>query len=117
MILFGNILRNTPDIFSFWHSSERFRSGLNLSFYENKTVDGLLERVRGEYSESARIELLSEIQQEIADDVPAAFLFSPNYLYASPRTLGGFDERFVENPSKRFENVEQWYLKTARVFR
>ena len=117
MILFGNILKADPDIFSFWHSSERFRSGLNLSFYENKTVDGLLEGVRREFSEDVRRDDLKKIQEEIASDAPAVFLFSPNYLYVSPRTLGGFDERFIESPSKRFENVEQWYLKTARVFK
>ena len=117
MLLFGNILKETPDIFSFWHSSERFRSGLNLAFYENKSVDALLESVRREFGTDARRNMLSSIQEKITADAPAVFLFSPSYLYAGPRTLGGFDERFMESPSRRFENIEEWYLKTARVFK
>lgn len=46
MLLFGSIIANSPDLFSFWHSSERFFPGLNLSIFNSGEVDELLEKVR-----------------------------------------------------------------------
>lgn len=117
MVLFGNILRGNPDTFSFWHSSQRFSPGLNLSLYENAAVDKLLESVRKEFDETKRTETLSTIQKTIFTDHPAIFLFSPTYLYATTKDLGGFEERFITTTSDRFSNVNQWYLETSRVFK
>lgn len=115
-VVFGNILRGNPDVFSFWHSSERFYPGLNLALYSNKKVDGLLEAVRKNFDEATRKEQIKQLQSLITGDQPAIFLFSPAYLYVGPKTLGGFPEKILSTPSARFENINQWYLKTARVF-
>jgi peptide/nickel transport system substrate-binding protein len=117
MIIFGNILRNNPDIFSFWHSSERFYPGLNLSLYENKKVDTLLESARKDLDDVSRLEDLSKLQKLITEDRPAIFLYSPLYLYVAPTQLGGFDEPSLVTPSDRFKNINRWYLKTERVFK
>ncbi len=118
MILFGNILKNSSDVFSFWHSSERFYPGLNLSLYENKKVDELLESIRRNSDQSARAEDLEMLQELIREDAPAVFLFSPNYLYLSTKDLGGFtSSRQIAAPANRLDGAEYWYLKTARIFR
>jgi len=117
MVLFGNILRGNPDIFSFWHSNQRFSPGLNLSLYENASVDKLLEGIRKEFDEAKRNEALGQIQAQIFKDHPAIFLFSPTYLYATTKDLGGFDEKFITTTSYRFSNVNRWYLETSRVFK
>ncbi len=117
MLIFGNILKLNPDIFSFWHSSERFYPGLNLALYENKKADTLLENIRKDFDETKRNEEINQLQELINADQPAIFLFSPVYLYVGPRTLGGFDQKILATPSDRFENISQWYLKTARVFK
>lgn len=117
MLIFGNILKLNPDIFSFWHSSERFYPGLNLALYENKKVDNLLEAIRKNFDEESREEELEQLQSLINEDKPAIFLFSPTYLYVGPKNLGGLEEKVLSKPSDRFENVNKWYLKTARVFK
>ncbi|PIT92850.1 MAG: hypothetical protein COU08_00165 [Candidatus Harrisonbacteria bacterium CG10_big_fil_rev_8_21_14_0_10_42_17] len=117
MILFGNILNDSPDVFSFWHSSERFFPGFNLSLYENRTLDTLLESVRGNIASTTRQKALREIQEIILKDRPAIFLYSPNYIYAMPKNLGEFNDTTLTKPSKRFEHVESWYRRTARVFK
>ncbi len=117
MVLFGNILRGNPDIFSFWHSSQRFSPGLNLALYENTAVDKLLETVRKEFNPAKRAEALSEIQTKINEDRAAILLYSPTYLYATTKELGGFDESFITTASHRFSNIAKWYLKTSRVFK
>ncbi len=108
VLLFGNVLRGNPDMFSFWHSSERFRPGLNLSLYENRAVDAALEAVRTEADAAERSQLLAKIQGAIVADKPALFLYSPHYLYASPRTLGGVSDKIIANAGDRFADVKKW---------
>lgn len=117
MIIFGNILRNNPDIFSFWHSSERFYPGLNLSLYENKKVDSLLESIRKNSDEASRNKDLSELQKMISADQPAIFLYSPTYIYVTPKNFGGFNETTITTPAERFINASKWYLETTRAFK
>ncbi len=119
MIIFGNIFGNgdSPDLYSFWHSSERFYPGLNLALYENKTADALIQSIRKTLNNLKRQADLSSLQSIIIQDYPAIFLFSPHYLYISKNWLKGFDERFIPSTSGRFQNVEKWYVKTARVFK
>ena len=118
MIIWGNDLtRNNPDIFAFWHSAAKFYPGENLALYENKKVDGLLESVRKDLDEETRNKALSDLQTIIEGDQPAIFLFSPHYFYVTTKDLGGLDTKFITTPSMRFENVNKWYLKTARVFK
>ncbi len=117
MLIFGNILKNNPDIFSFWHSSEKFYPGLNLALYENKKVDELLESIRKKTDKQNRDQDLRELQSILYSDKPALFLFSPVYLYVAPKNLKGFEEKNLAMPSERFKNINKWHLKTKRVFK
>jgi len=117
MLLFGNILNDNPDAFSFWHSSQRFYPGLNLALYENKNVDALLESIRQEFDVEKRAALLAELQEQIRKDQPALFLFSPYYLYAGPKNLGGLNAATIVMPADRFRAAGRWYLRTARIFK
>ncbi len=118
MVIFGNILHNgNPDLFDFWHSSKRFDPGLNLAIFSDKNVDTLLESVRQNFDEDSRQANLSKIQNIIYQQKPAIFLYSPKYFYAAPKNLGGFNARLITTSADRFENLNQWYLKTARVFK
>jgi peptide/nickel transport system substrate-binding protein len=116
-LLFGNILSTGSDIYSFWHSSQRFQPGLNLALYENKTVDQLIESARKNFDVGARETALVKIQQQIHADKPALFLFSPNYLYASPNNLGGFTRPLISSPEDRLSSIQDWFLETNRVFK
>jgi len=119
MLIFGNIFGNgdSPDLSSFWHSSERFYPGLNLALYENKTADNLIQSIRKTLNNTKRQADLSSLQSLIIQDRPAIFLYSPHYLYVTKNWLKGFDEKFISSASDRFENIEKWYVKTARVFK
>lgn len=117
MLLFGAILKTDPDLFSFWHSSERFYPGGNLAMFSNKTLDTALESVKIKLDDPGRLENLAKIQSIILKEGPAIFLFSPTYLYAANTDLKGFDVKFLASRSNRFDSISQWHLKTARVFK
>ena len=116
MLLFGNILNNNPDVFAFWHSSERFYPGLNLSSYNSREADRLLEKIRQEINPEQRKADMSRLQSIINQDTPAIFLFNPNYIYIAPNNLYGFNLSFAATTANRFDKISQWHLKIGRQF-
>ena len=116
ILLFGNVFENPADLFPFWHSSQRFYPGLNLSLYQNATVDRLIEETRqGEETREQTLEYLQGINKIITQDRPAIFLFSLPYFYVHREKLGGFRQALFTTPADRFANVTDWYVITARV--
>ncbi len=116
-IIFGNVLKNNPDIFAFWHSTERFFPGLNLAVYENKKADALMESIRKDPDPKNRVANLEKLQTLFLEDRPAIFLFSPNYLYVKSKQLQANLPESPVTPASRFNDVSGWYLRTKRVFK
>ena len=116
-LLFGEVLGAIPDPFPFWHSSQKKDPGLNLASYENKECDKLLEEARQSLDEEERREKLVKFQDLLIEDAPAIFLYSPDYLYLVSKEIKGIEVETIVDPSKRFANIEEWYIKTRRVWR
>ncbi len=114
-LLFGQVLGIDPDPYAFWHSSQTRDPGLNLALYSNQNVDKILEKIRQETDEGKRADLLKDFQQKLTDDIPALFLYSPNYLYLVNNKVQGIDIHALATPDKRFSDIENWYMKTKRV--
>ncbi len=118
MLLFGNITKESQDLFAFWHSSQRFYPDQNLSLYKNSEVDAALERYRKNFNTDDRLILLKRISDTIAADLPAIFLYSPEYIYVTVPQLDGFDDsQIINTGDDRFANVTNWYVKIRRVFK
>ncbi len=116
-ILFGQALGILPDPFPFWHSLQKENPGLNLALYHNREVDRLLERIRENQNEEARKKELEKFQNILIKDAPAVFLVNPDYLYFVSPKIKGLKEGIIVNPSKRFIEIENWYLRTKRVWK
>ena len=113
-LLFGEVLGAVPDPFPFWHSSQKKDPGLNLAMYENKKSDKLLEEARESLDSKEKLE---EFQNILIEDAPAVFLYNPDYLYLVSKKIKGIDAKMIVDPSKRFVGIENWYIKTKRVWR
>lgn len=116
-LLFGEALGADPDPFAFWHSSHRKDPGLNIALYQNKDVDKLLEEARQNLDSEARSEKYREFQELLVEDVPAVFLFSPTYLYPVNHKVQGIQLEKISIHSYRFSQIENWYIKTNRVWK
>lgn len=117
ILLFGEILGAIPDLFPFWHSSQKKEPGLNLSLYENKEADKLLEEIRKSNDKNYRAEKLDVFQNIIIKDAPAIFIYSPDFIYFTSKQIKGFDRKKIVIPSMRFLDIENWYIKTKRIFK
>lgn len=116
VLLFGEVIGRNLDLYAFWHSSERNDPGLNLSLYTNSKVDKLLEDARAETDKAQKQKIINTVEQEILKDIPALFLYSPEFLYIKPKTIQGVDIQGLTSTSERFINIKQWYQKTDMLW-
>lgn len=117
MLLFGEVLTMVPDLYPFWHSSQIKDPGLNLAIYENKECDKLLEEIRQNLNEEERKTALEKLQNILISSAPAVFLYTPNYLYLVSKEIKGINAKIIADPSQRFAEIENWYIKTKRVWK
>lgn len=115
-LLFGEVVGRDPDPFAFWHSSQRNDPGLNIALYTNRKVDKILEEARTASSPEERRQKYEEFQKEIRQDIPAIFLYSPYYLYLTPRELKGFETEHIVIPAERFSQSFRWHFSTIYVW-
>ena len=117
ILLFGEVLGAFPDPFPFWHSSQAKDPGLNLAGYENKECDKLLEGARQTQDLEIIKTSLEKFQDLLVKDVAAVFLYRPDYIYIVSPEIKGLDIKMIVDPSKRFSEVENWFIKTKRAWR
>lgn len=115
-LLYGMVIGRDQDLYAFWHSQERNDPGLNIALYANKTVDALLENVRVSADPSLRAADLQKIEDLIAADYPAAFIYAPDFTYAVPEDLRGVKLPQIITPADRFVTVASWYRYTDAVW-
>ncbi len=64
------------------------------------------------------MESLLYLEQLILEENPSIFLFNPHFNFfvrEEYRGIGPVEQKMI-NSSKRFENIDQWFLRTRRVF-
>ena len=116
-LLFGQIITHESDLYAFWHSSQRKDPGLNVAMYTNAKVDKILEDAFITVNEEERTKKYIQFEDEIKKDMPAVFLYSPNYIYTVPGGLEGASVGHIVSPSDRFLNIYSWYTETENVWK
>lgn len=118
VLLFGNIVFPTPDLYSLWHSSQIFYPGTNLALYDNPLADQTMEAIRNiDISSGKRKVQLDQLQEIIVGDMPAVFLLSPKYFYIHKHNISGISIGTISLPENRFNQISDWYVKTKRVLK
>lgn len=115
-LLFGQIIGRNPDLFAFWDSSQRNDPGYNIALYANSKVDKLLADARAVQNQDAQNAIIQKIYTEIDNDVPAIFLYTPDYLYVVSKNVKGFISGSIASPSERFADIAKWYTNTDNVW-
>lgn len=116
-LLFGEVIGRDMDLYAFWHSSQRNDPGLNIAVYTNSKADKLLEEARTTLDAKKRLEKFVAFEQEISKDIPAVFLYSPDFIYSIPKKIKNFSIKNMTTPSERFSNVHSWNIETENVWK
>ena len=110
LILYKQSLGYNKDTYSFWHSSQATSEGMNISNFKSFAVDSLIEELRRTFDEIEKQSLLKQLDGEIINDVPAIFLFTPIYYYASDFSVKNIKLENFAFKSDRFANISEWYV-------
>ncbi|MDO8408126.1 MAG: peptide ABC transporter substrate-binding protein [bacterium] len=115
-LLYGEVIGRDQDLYAFWDSKETSDPGLNIALYVNKNVDILLEDARVNPDRKARIADLQKIENIIAGDYAAVFLYAPDFVYTVPKAIKGVELPQITTPSDRFATAASWYRVTDKVW-
>ncbi len=116
-LLFGEIINKDLDLYAFWHSSQRNSPGLNIAMYVNSKADKLLEEARTTYDTKQKNAIYESFEKIIKSDVPAIFLYSPEYIYVMSDKIKGYHLESITNHSDRFYGIDKWYIDTNKVWK
>jgi len=116
-LLFGEQIGKDRDLYAFWHSSQRNSPGLNVAMYTNNKVDALLTDIRATASTAVTTSDYTKLDQLIRTDLPAIFLYSPDFIYAVPKSLSGIHLDSIVTPSDHWDSITNWYLETEKVWK
>lgn len=116
-ILFGNVINRDLDYYAFWHSSQRNDPGLNLASYTSIESDFALEEARNSIDRNEKLPLLQKFEKEVINDVPAVFLYSPDFIYITPQIVQAQFPQIIVTPSDRYFEVHNWYIETETVWK
>jgi peptide/nickel transport system substrate-binding protein len=115
-LLFGEQIGKDRDLYAFWHSSQRNAPGLNVALYANSKVDAVLSDIRSTASTTVMMSDYAKLDQLIGNDLPAIFLYSPDFIYAIPKSLKDVSLASIVASGDRWNSVSGWYMQTERVW-
>lgn len=115
-LFFGEVISSQSDVYAFWDSSQRIDPGLNITGYANSSVDRLLEQGLSTLDKTKQANIYQSFEKAIQTDMPAAFVYSPSYIYAVRSKLEGLSIGRVGTPNDRWNSVYEWYIATDKVW-
>lgn len=111
-LLIGITSTPDPDPYAFFHSSQTTDPGFNFSGYSTLPMDRNLEAARGTSDREERRALYQPVFETIASEVPVIFLYFADHLYAQHVSVKGVKIAQIVEPTQRFWDVEDWYVKS-----
>jgi len=113
VLLYGEIVGADPDVYPFWHSSQANYPGLNLAQFSDRNADKILETARATNNTKEREKLYREFQDILISQLPAIFLYSPNYTLAVNKKIKKIQVDNIFSPAERYADIDNWYIKTT----
>lgn len=115
-LLFGEVVSRNADVYPFWYSKERNDPGLNIALYANSAVDKLLDHARSVKDVESLEKDARAFDKEIRNDIPAVFLYTPDFIYVVPKKVENINLRKLSTTQDRFQDIRHWYIETNQVW-
>ena len=109
-------IRDRLNFYPFWHSSGLNNQGHNIALYTSVTTDKLLEELRTEKDSQIRANYYQEFETELINDLPAIWLYVPEFTYVLPKSINIQNLKGLANASDRFGEIENWYLENQNLW-
>lgn len=115
LLLYGLDYGADPDPYPFWHSSQIGATGMNLSNFNNKQADKLLEDARLSFDGNTRNQKYEEFKKILDAQVPYIVVEQESVYYAISNKVKGISKIYGFAEGDRFLNIKDWYIKSKRV--
>jgi peptide/nickel transport system substrate-binding protein len=115
-LLYADRYDSSLDLYPFWHSTQSFDPGLNLTSYYNKELDQLLSQAQAQKPE-AKAETNKKIQTIMVNELPAIFLYQPNVLLINSANLRSTIQPTLLTSGYHYLDAVNWYTQTDRVWK
>lgn len=107
-----------PDVFAYWHSSQRGAGGYNFTNYKNGVADAALVSARDVTARELRDAKYIAFAKQWLHDVPAIGLYQQVMTYASSQNSTNLAENTrLVSLSDRYGNITQWTVNRASVYK
>ena len=103
-----------PDPYPFWHETQ-VKDGQNYAGFIHRDASEALEAARQTSDQEQRIALYRRFQEIFASEVPSLVLYHPVYTYGVDREVRQVQIAPLLDPSDRFRNIADWYVRTQRM--
>ena len=116
--IYGISIGTDPDVFAYWDSSQadpRSPNRLNLSEWKNPTADSALEAGRSRLDPQIRAIKYRPFLLAWQQQAPALGLYQPRSLYLTSGTVYGLNKNTMNSTTDRYDNVQNWQIRSARV--
>ncbi len=96
-----------PDMYGLWHSAQSV-SGQNYTGWENKQASQWVEQARLVADRAQRALLYRQLQDALADELPAIPLYHPLYRYAVYSYAQNVQLPPLQSYAGRFQTIDRW---------
>ncbi len=120
VLLYGINIGPDPDVYPYWHSSQadvRSLGRLNLSEYKSAVADAALEAGRTRLDPKLRTAKYKTFLEAWRSDASAVGLYQPNFFVVTNQQIYGMDEKTINSPADRYNNVVNWMINTERTLK
>lgn len=120
VLLYGINIGPDPDVYPYWHSSQadvRSLGHLNLSEYKSAVADAALEAGRTRLDPKLRAAKYKTFLEAWRSDAPAVGLYQPNFFVITNQQIYGMQEKTINSPADRYNNVVNWMINTERTLK
>lgn len=114
IVLYGQNLGYNLDIYEFFHESQVGEE--NLSDYQNPQASVLIEEIRSSHVQAVRDKKLQELREILKQDIPAIFLFSPQYSYFIDSNVSNINVEYVGLLKDRVSGIDSAYITRKKSF-
>ncbi len=117
VLLFGQQINHGLDLYGFWHSSQRNDPGLNITQYTNLDVNIYLEKLREESTPEEYQANLTNLLEDIEEDIPALPLFARTIPYTLPEEIFATVPNLIVYPSERLNALYKWHKEKDSLWK
>lgn len=116
LLLLPQHLGYNLDAYPYFHLSQAGENGFNYANWKNLEASILLEEIRTTHDVEKRRNSLLRLRDIIIDEVPAIFLYTPEYVWIFDKKIKNVTIKKLPTVTDRYGNVDSWYIREGRQF-